>query len=318
MQPSFACHAAGGIAIGLMTLAAMPGRAAPVTSTFAYIDSYSAGVFRAKNNPAIGLVDETLLQGTGAPGEYTLMGHARAWATASGGQYAIGARADLDADFVPGTLIAVYGDPPVLWNTAEALASGLIEDQLTFLTPALAPGATMNVSFTYFLHGQGADCDRAACAITGGVGGTIPATEVYGEARSSIGGGFQLQSKRIDFPAPGAGFTHVFTVQNGATLAYALELSARVFSSTADAKALGMDLNPGYFHVDATADYHSTLTLTGIAATDAGGTPLDTFSITGSDGLPLTPVPLPGSAWLLGPAFAWLARYRSAPASSRR
>lgn len=310
VQPSSSCRAAGGIVFALIIVAAMPGRAAPVTSTFAYIDSYSPGVFRATNNFAVGLVDETLSEGTGAPGEYTLTGHAHAYANASGGLYAIGALAGLDADFVPGTLIAAYGDPPVLWNTAEAMALGRIEDQLTFLAPALSPGATMNVSFTYLLGGQGADCDRAACTITGGVGGTIPATEVYGEARSSIGGGFQLQSKRIDFPAPGADFTHVFTVQNGATLAYTLELSARVFSSTADAKALGMDLNPGYFHIDATADYLSTLSLTGIAATDVSGTPLATFSITGSDGLPLAPVPLPGSAWLLGPAFAWLVRRR--------
>jgi hypothetical protein len=280
---------------GFVSTYATTADAAPVYNTFAYVDSFTPGAFLSKNNFGVGSIDETYVEG-GRAGEYTVTGHARAYASTTNGQYSIGARAELDADYVPASLMQPSGS---FSNTAETMAIGQIQDQLTFTAPGLMTGASMNVSFTYMLSGNGFTCAPFECATNYGPG-EISATAVYGEAQSSIGAGFQLETKRIDFPAPGATFTHSFNVQNGSTENYTLQLTARVFSDSADAKALNMDIDPGYFNVHGDANYYSTLTIIGIAASDTNSDPIPGFTVTNSDGVVLATVPAPAAVWLFG------------------
>lgn len=282
----------------LVSVSASAAAAAPVTNTHAYIDSFTAGGFLAQYNLGGGPIDRTYTEGSGAPGEYTVTGRARAYASTSNGQYALGARAELTAEFVPASLMQPVQS---LYNTAEAMAIAQIEDQLTFTVQGSAPGDWINVSFTYHLSGAGSTCTLVGCISTYGPG-EIPATEVYGEATSIIGTGFQsqTQTKRIDFPAPGSAFTHTFSVQNGDTRNYFLDLTARVFSTSEDAKTQNLDNDPGYFSVRGDANYYSTLTITGIEAFDLSGTPLPGFTVLNSSGVALSAVPVPPALWLFG------------------
>lgn len=276
--------------------------AAPVVNTFAYFDGFG-GPLDGKFNYGGGSLDETRVEGSGSPGDVAVTSRARAYASVTNGQYKIGARAELDADYVPAALMQPSGS---FSNTAEAMAIGQIEDQLTFSAPGLQPGAYMNVGFTYRLSGNGFSCAPADCSTVYGAG-AIPATEVYGEMLSSIDSGWQQQKKRIDFPAPGTTFTHHFNAWNGNATNFTLELTARVFSDSADAKALGMDVNPGYFKVHGDADYYSTLAIVGIAAVDADGAPISDFRITNSDGVALAAVPVPPALGLFGAGLLGLA-----------
>jgi hypothetical protein len=280
---------------GIVLALASAAPAAPVTNTFAYIDSFTSGAFLSRNNFGVGAIDETYTDTAGGTlGDYAVTGRARAYAATANGQYALGARAELDAEFVPPPW-GPYGSPPVFWDTAETKAIGQIQDQLTFNVPGLAAGAFMNVAFTYSLSGNGFTCDPFDCVTVYGPG-EIPATEVSGEVASSIGTGFQYQTSRIDFPAPGGTFTHTFSVQNGDTQNYLLQLTARVFSTSADADAAGMASDPGYFNVHGDANYLSTLTITGLAAFDTNGAPLSGLTILNSDGVALVPTVVPEPA----------------------
>lgn len=275
--------------------------AAPIFNTFTYIDGYTPGLFWSTMTPGAASIDDIRVEGNGDPGTVDVSSRARAWASTVNGQYRIGARAELDARYVPAELMQPTG---MFSNTAEAKAISQIQDQLTFTAPGVAPGAPINVSLTYQLSGSGYSCP-SGCS-TSSDPGEIQASAIYGEAQSTIGPGWEVETYRIDYPAPGSGFTHSFSVANASTQAYTLQLTSRVFSDTADGKALNKDVDPGFFRTYGDANYLSTLTITAILAFDSGGVPLEGFTITNSDGVALTAVPAPPALWLFGSALAGL------------
>ncbi|CAG0945179.1 hypothetical protein GPROT2_03070 [Gammaproteobacteria bacterium] len=290
-------HLAGSTLGCLVATAAL---ASPVVSTYMYIDGYTPGIFWTNfSNPGGSSSDETRVEGYGNPGEVDVTSRARAWVSTANGQYAMGARAELDARYVPASLMQPTG---AFSNTAEVLAISQIQDELTFTAPGVAPGASISVSLVYQLSGMGYTCAPVGCIVLGRPG-EIPASAVYGEMQSTIGPGWESATYRIDYPAPGSTFTHSFSIANGSSQAYTLLLRARVFSDTADGKALNMDIDPGYFQTQGDANYLSTLTITGIQAFDGQGAPLEGFTVTNSDGVALAVVPAPSGLWLFGPGL---------------
>ncbi len=289
------------LGISLSWLFASSAVAAPVVNTFTYIDGYTPGVFWSMMTPGIASIDETHVEGNGNPGEVDVSSRARAWGSTANGQYSIGARAELDARYVPAALMQPAG---TFSNTAEVKAISQIQDQLTFMAPGVAPGALINVSLVYQLSGTGFTCPSGCITVNDPA--EIRAGAVYGEAKSIIGPGWELETYRIDYPAPGSGFTHSFSVANGSNQAYTLELTARVFSDTADGKVLNMDVDPGFFRTYGDANYYSTLAITAIQAFDGGGAPIEGFAVTNSDGVALTAVPAAPALWLFGSALAGL------------
>jgi hypothetical protein len=280
-------------AAGLVLFTGPAGFAAPVTNTFSVIDGFSSTPPAALFNFGVGTIDATFSEGGPDPGDYAMSGRATAYATTVNGAWRVGARAELTAEFVPESL---WGTGP-FYTTAETKAIGQIEDQLTFTAqcPAAQPSCTitgnspLTVIFTYsFLSSCAA---HQVCSISYGPNEIAP-TGVYGEVLAQLGAGFDELTGRVDIPGGGGTFTHTFVVANGATQRYLLQLTARVFSNGQDAVTAGMAGDPGFFHVKGVADFSSTLTLVGIRAVAADGTPLD-LTVHASDGVALQPVSIP-------------------------